>query len=782
MATRLNDLTEEEYHSLLKLIKFADDYKPSYNSDYMTDPDNKIFRLKYRLYDGFYEDTFWTDRMGSFTNFNMRNIVGLGGTGLGARYHCIGEVEQTFTRAQYEQIFGSIFNRDGHSIKRLALNAIRVVGSFPEIIDKASDFYYSDLVSVFKGGGLLTETRPDDLLSQETFLGCDFGRNLDLGATIQGGYSYRTVDAQQTLSGPKEDNNPWTTKMCDLTAAYAPHNTIEGGALYYTTMIEIVEANFPILTNATEAEMFAFVTGQDESWDLVEDANLPNDVERDEEGEHVPEEKTYYLYEKYEIYRDDGFGNKTLISSGTRNIRYKQMTPNKTCLYLTGSSDDYDMKLMFDDSADAWDFQWSDGGRYNVDQTGVHWDEFVSKGAHYNKSGYIVQTTYFATNIPIFRSLQQANDFQQGTVGEDAAENADDLDSKLPGKHNPIGDEVTSTPLGEGYTANGFNKVYALTSGQLANISGKLFNTDTSIMDAIKQGLELYGANPMDVIIDLAYYPVDISKLTAMSVQDYIMFGTYKMDVNGVNFITKTRGQMDFGTVLYPLQFEDFRDFEPYTELYIYLPYCGVHKLNVSTYYGKSINLKYIVDLATGTCTAVLLCNGIIADMFDGNIAVKMPITAIDYAQYGAAVFSSMVDTLTLGIGTITGLSVAGAASTRDSMAEAGFGKMVAPAAATAKQAYNMTQTMNSQHIQMKGSSSPSASLCLPQYPYFITVVNETVVPDNEVSIVGRPSRYGGKLGNLTGYVECEKVRINTNATPSETAKIVTALEGGVYI
>lgn len=396
----------------------------------------------------------------------------------------------------------------------------------------------------------------------------------------------------------------------------------------------------------------------------------------------------------------------------------------------------------------------------------------------------VVSVSVFNTNIPIFNDLNNVSNYL-ALVLDDAdttdfiiknALNPDNVITQTSDTANS-GISIGETPLETGYSRNVFNKMFALDFPAINEISGNIFNADTSVQSALLDGLKLYGANPMDCIIDLTYYPFDVKSVVKTTSQKNIFFGSYKMDLeNDVNFLGQPRCVINMGRVIYTPVFNDFRDFEPYTQFYIYLPYIGVNKLDISNYYKKAMELQYIIDFTSGTCIAVILADNIIADSFAGTIGVKQSISSIDYNAYSQNVARNISNDVKSAVGgffTPAVKDILNGGNLKN--AAGGFLDFEA-------NIFETNQSLNSQKITIRSNGSPSASMCMPQYAFTYCIYNKQVRPENEKDIVGLPTNKGGKVKDFNGFLKCSKVSLKSTCTVHEKKKIYELLQSGIYI
>lgn len=524
----------------------------------------------------------------------------------------------------------------------------------------------------------------------------------------------------------------------------------------------------------------------------------------------------YYIYTKAAKYDVDGNGNKTNVHEMQADSQWVEFNSQRLsapylvetefngipCLKLFGTfetseTEQYEQTFSAFSSYGngAFEFTFKDLYKSVASISSEHTppDYAILKNLGYyyyenaaKKVGLKIDTVQiinFETNIPIFADESKGSEWSyERSYGDQ--QKADELlkenalnDTESDDKFNPIGDELNETTIDEGYTQQAMSTQYALDTPSLVELANNLFNTDVSVQGALTDGLKLYGANPINCVIDLQYYPFDVPAHIQNSPENYIYFGSYKMDfTNSFDKLYNTKCVIECGSVIYPEQTGTYLDYEPYTELYIYLPYVGVQKLDVNTYNGKVIDLKYIVDIQTGMCEAVLFADNIIRDNFSGNMGAKQCISSIDYASYAQKKGSNLYDT----VNNMIKFGEGGLA-----LAKGGFGAGADAASALfgfEKGMFNLYQTQNAQHISIRGSVTPTTAFAMPQYAYFYTVKQDVIFPNNEQALIGYPSNTGGKVRNFKGFLQCSQVSINTTATESEKAKLYALLKSGIYI
>lgn len=308
-----------------------------------------------------------------------------------------------------------------------------------------------------------------------------------------------------------------------------------------------------------------------------------------------------------------------------------------------------------------------------------------------------------------------------------------------------------------------FNRTFAMNSTQIKKLADYLWNADETVFDEIVKGLSLMGGNPIDGLIDLRLYPFDVSDKTSTGVSQSIVVGRTDTKVIGIQ-INDYNAVLDLGSCTFYPYFGNFLDYEPFTTASLYIPYVGIVPISTADFMGQTISCKMVVDITTGSCTAIVFANNIPMIYKNGNIGVEIPMTGTNSAEYASRIAGG----LTAGTTDIA----LGAASKNVGQVVSGVGQIADSALSVNNTMYNTA-----------GSSSPACGLWQPQNCYFIIQRPVTIIPDSYGHNVGYACNYQANLSSLSGFTCCYNTDVNTlYATEEEKAEIVRLLGQGVYL
>lgn len=290
-------------------------------------------------------------------------------------------------------------------------------------------------------------------------------------------------------------------------------------------------------------------------------------------------------------------------------------------------------------------------------------------------------------------------------------------------------------------------------------------------------GAFLYGAtaqgaiasiigNPINAIIQLtewAVTPVDGQKKSPVICN--IAATDLKMPTIPNQFM-----QFDCGSITIPREYSDFRDYEPYTRLSLFLPFVG--DVSISTndcILPHSIQVIYNLDFLSGAACAEVLVDGDVRYAYQAAMCAAIPVTSSDASRLLASLIGAAVGAV--GGGVMGGI-VGGTAG----------GRMIARSIIGGVSDAAMSP-INGIQVQRTGSISANTGLLGEMKPYVLVTRPISFIPDNYESLVGRPYQTSVTLGSQTGFVKVREVHLDgITATESEKEEIERLLKEGVIV
>lgn len=346
------------------------------------------------------------------------------------------------------------------------------------------------------------------------------------------------------------------------------------------------------------------------------------------------------------------------------------------------------------------------------------------------------------------------------TTPEETVKTAEDIVTET-NPYNP-----TDTPPETNYpdTGTGDTPTVVIPTGTAKSLFA-IYNPDQSELNNfgawlwspafVDQLLKLFN-DPMQSIIGLhkVFAPPVISGTDTIHV-GYLDSGV-SSNVVGAQYVT-----VNCGSISLQEYFGNVFDYDPFTEVSIYLPFIGIERLDVGDVMRSTIEVVYHVDVITGACLAEVnvtrdLSGGTLYT-YSGNCAVQYPISSGSYMGIVASIASIA--------GGVVGTIASGGA--------------LAPVALGAVNGVLGART----RVEHSGSFSGNAGAMGIKKPYLIITRPQTALASTFPSFNGYPANESVTLNSCTGFIKCDEVHLeNIPATSDELNEIESLLKTGIII
>lgn len=310
---------------------------------------------------------------------------------------------------------------------------------------------------------------------------------------------------------------------------------------------------------------------------------------------------------------------------------------------------------------------------------------------------------------------------------------------------------------------SGLVTIFNPSQSEIREFSNFLFS---GITEDIAQFFKRLLSSPLDYIISLNM--VHYRPATHNSAE--IKFGGIGSGVAAM-VVTDQYEIIDCGSQAIQRQWGSFLDYGGYTKARIYLPYCGIHDIDIDLTIDASVQIQYVIDNLSGACVAQVV---ITHDRrysgdrrikgtryeFTGNVFEQVPLSAADYRSAINGVLTAMG-----GVGAVAA------------------GNPVSGISAIASGVMSMKPTI--QTASKVGSSFGYMGL---QKPFIEVTRPNPSVPLNYPYREGYPANIYAKLNDkrVSGYVKVEKGTFKYDKidyiTDEEGKELVDLLESGVFL
>lgn len=313
---------------------------------------------------------------------------------------------------------------------------------------------------------------------------------------------------------------------------------------------------------------------------------------------------------------------------------------------------------------------------------------------------------------------------------------------------------------------SGFFTLYNPTKGEVQSFNDFLF---TDITDSMATQLKKLVSNPLDYVVFMSM--CHFSPEIASGGKQPIKYCGIDSGVSA-NVVADQYKFIDCGTVYIDESDEtgSYLSYNPYMTCHLYLPYIGMIEMNIDDVMDAYINVRYWIDLLTGSCIAQIISKrptrsygdtdnsiGIVIGEYTGNCYLNLPLSATDWR----GLFSSVVQ-FAGGLTALAGGSASGLGS-------------IASAVMTEKT-----------HVSRSGQIGSNYGYMGYQKPYFLFERPVVAIPENWGEYEGYPSNMIDTLTKYKGYTEVEDDGMWTNgingATDQECDLIRQVFAGGVLL
>lgn len=353
------------------------------------------------------------------------------------------------------------------------------------------------------------------------------------------------------------------------------------------------------------------------------------------------------------------------------------------------------------------------------------------------------------------------------------------------------------------------NAVYALTEQNFLNFINDINGLYLSDPDDTQLKIDFKGSNPNEYIIGAYGIPFPPNYIVPTAPDDSIEIGPVTLPTaKGKLVDTSITLLRDCGTITIPKHYNDFRDYEPYTQIELYVPLCGSVKLDAALVVGYEIGVEVYYDILTLSATAAIYKYGErgtqLINTINGEIGANLPVTSSAMGSYQNAIKSTenAIKQNNMRIGTAaatTAIGVAGAllAPETGGLSLAAAGATIAGISAIAgnigkgqQLEYELT------HKQPDIINCSSANGAVAQWisdmrPWVFIKRARSLQPNDEIysKTVGNACCITSTINDMHGRIVCSNIRCdnisnayNESPTADEINSIKQAAANGIIV
>lgn len=311
--------------------------------------------------------------------------------------------------------------------------------------------------------------------------------------------------------------------------------------------------------------------------------------------------------------------------------------------------------------------------------------------------------------------------------------------------------------------ATGATTTYFMTYQQMQAFAREL------VSPTVWEGLKQFFNNPMDGIIECYYIPLDISKFIDLTIDGEVQIGDYPFPTATAKKAVSTNFTLTSYTtsIKIPWLYDDFRRLAPYTELTMFVPFCGAKPINPEMVYNIDLLfIDYSVDIVTGNVQAIVYNKEEVLEEFSGNCKITLPVGQTQ---------SRTESVIGATGGAIT--AIAGFASGNVALGATGVLSAVSSVITPAS-----IKTTGGTNGTVLGAILGNDTKRWQKFRLSATSRDTTDEPENMRAVVGNALNKVTTLSTLTGFVQCYGASVTAPATDAELEAINDMINSGFYI
>lgn len=321
----------------------------------------------------------------------------------------------------------------------------------------------------------------------------------------------------------------------------------------------------------------------------------------------------------------------------------------------------------------------------------------------------------------------------------------DDIEEEAQEESDAEGNNNDGSEIG-GF--NNLTQTYQVSKIALDDLGAFIWNN--SIFDNIKN----LNNSPLENIVSCHYIPCSIGGTNTA-----IKLGNITTNVSG-DRVSQTVKRVNVATFTMPVYNNGFLNYEPYTEVTLYLPLVGMVNLSAKDTIGYTISIDYVFDVVVGSFGVMVYTSKgggkTLIFSSQGTCSIDIPLTASNKAQVQGAIMQS-------------GVNLVGSAIAKD------IGGVI-------------SDTLNIANIQHHsttfGSPSSMVGLMSPKTCYYVIRTSIPYIPNRFAHTKGYMCMSTYKLKDLKGFTKLSSdIDLSGFAiTSEELEELKSILTSGFYL
>lgn len=295
-----------------------------------------------------------------------------------------------------------------------------------------------------------------------------------------------------------------------------------------------------------------------------------------------------------------------------------------------------------------------------------------------------------------------------------------------------------------------FLKYYLMTQQNMINFSNEI---------KLAYGDEIF--NVQDYIVSILEIPRLYLSNAVISTTENIKIANWTYQTAEGGLLSYNFEDIFLGELLVERHHFNFLDYEPYTTLMLYVPFCGMVTLPADFVMGYTILLWGHCDFETGHLIVEIYCRGGLVTSIEGNCARVVTFSSSSSIQKIMGVVGSVAQ---LGVDIINTV------------------KNPFMLSALPVDVNNITESIGANYITLSKGKGTSSSFAMTNKPCLYRYTTVKTNQDGFAKSVGNRCERFSRLNEFSGLTVCKNPIINVTATDVERTEIYELLQRGVIL
>ncbi|MBO5816107.1 MAG: hypothetical protein J6R30_08370 [Bacteroidales bacterium] len=313
--------------------------------------------------------------------------------------------------------------------------------------------------------------------------------------------------------------------------------------------------------------------------------------------------------------------------------------------------------------------------------------------------------------------------------------------------------------------------------------------------------LDFQGVNPADYILAAYYTPYNFAKSATQSnvqIGNITLTSTaYKLSQGEIGVDPPNKWKyFSYGTRQVKPLFNDFRDYEPYTKVELYLPLAGSIELETSFVMNHNITVEYYFDVMTMSGVSCVYRDNLLYKTSDFKLGAQLPVLSTNMGAIQNTIVqlesSQKANSMRLAAGALTAAggiaaTIATGGAALPAMVAAGTGALSLAGSVHKSDELNYQIEHTAPSVAQTGAAEPMNNFSVGQLmpkliikrPLMLSTLNNSIYGHT----VGHACCINNLIGNMSGLTVCSKIDTSgIKATVEEIQAIKQAFANGVYV